>query len=194
MVDCMKNKGALKHPSQFELEPLNFTSYRQFLFEFIAVRGMSYRSFASTYQAYVSFPFVSKLLRRNSAGQFVCEVNLKPEKLAALLKAMGLNPAEISHLILVRLKNDLSQGQYKHSATLSHVLQGLQMVEAGEPRAGSPEHKTEFQFLSGLKALHPSRREKVTEELRQQLEIEMARSSSPLKVQNLHALLRGLKP
>jgi hypothetical protein len=163
---------------------LHFNCYRRFLCEYISNHDLSYRTFAKRHSSYVSFPFLSKLLRKNPTGDFVCEVNIKPEKLAALLKAMGLSSPEISHLILVRLKNDQSVGQYRHSSTFGNFLQTLKQGDALD----NSITKLESLFLTCLKALHGTRRQKVIEELVQQLEIEMTRSTSSLQTQNLKNL------
>lgn len=164
------------------LDPLRYTCYRKFLCDYMAAERLSYRAFALKHSAYVSFPFLSKLLRRNPAGQFVREVNTRPEKLAALLKAMGLDPKQISHLILCRLNTDQVQGQYRHSATFSQVLNSFIAPEGG---MGGISEK----WLEALQALSATRREKVIEELRHQLEIEMARSPSAVRAQRLRGLL-----
>lgn len=164
------------------VDPLRYSCYRRFLCDFMAAEGLSYRAFAHRYSSYVSFPFLSKLLRRNGAGQFVREVNTRPEKLAALLKAMGLDPKEISHLTLCRLNSDQVQGHYRHSATFSQVLSSLKAQEA-------PGTASEQRWVEAMQALPATRRDKVIEVLRHQLEIEMTRSTSAIRAQRLRGIL-----
>ena len=165
-------------------DPLRYTCYRKFLCDFMAAKGLSYRAFALRYGTYISFPFLSKLVRRNPASQFVREVNARPEKLAALFKAMGLEAREISHLILCRLNSDQAPGHYRHAATFSQVLGTLMAQESG-PAVGE-------KWLEGMLALPTPRREKVIEVLRHQLEIEAARSPSAVRAQRLRGILEGV--
>lgn len=166
------------------LEPIQYRCYRQFLLDWIELHKLSYRSFSAKFSSYISFPFLSKLLRRNSEGQFTRDVSLRAEKLAALLRAMGLGQTEISHLVLCRLEGDKWAGSYKYSSAFSETLKSLNT--AG--KNSSPSAK----IVEALESLIISRRQKVIEELKAQLEIEISRASSALKVQKLKNLMEEL--
>lgn len=163
--------------------PLDYSCYRSFLADYLASEKMSYRGFAQRYQAYVSFPLLSKLLRTTNDGRFRAELNLRPERLAALLKAMGLNETEVRHLVLCRLRNDSAPGRYRHASAFQNVLTGLGQGLA-DARIGDGSG-----ILAALGALAPARLKKVLNEINHQLEVEMTRSESDLKIQTL----RGLK-
>jgi hypothetical protein len=162
-----------------------YKSYRQFLFDHLRAEGLSYRAFAARYGTYVSFPFLSKLLRRDANGGFKREVNMRPERLAALLKILGLSQSEISHLMLVRLEEDQKSGTYRHAAAFSQTLRTWQRGRPGNSAQ-------QLNVYTALECLLPSRRQKVISELRFQLEIEYARTTSPLQAQKLKQLLEVL--
>lgn len=160
--------------------PTSYRCYRQFLADYISANDLSYRSFAGRYSAYLSFPFLSKLLRHNSDGEFTRDVNISCEKLAALLTAMGLNAHEIAHLILVRLEGDQRRGSYKHSSAFSNVLKSFRSDKINQ---------SYLNLFESLESLLTTRKQKVINELKTQLTIECERTSSQLKIQKLRKLL-----
>lgn len=145
--------------------------------------NLSYRAFAFKYSTYISFPFLSKLLRRNTQGEFTKDVNLRCEKLAALLKAMGVDQTGISHLIVCRLESDKRTGPYKHSSAFSETLKNL---------TGERINSSYLKIFEGLENLLTTRRQKVIDELKTQLSIEIGRTTSPLKSQKLKNILEAL--
>lgn len=165
------------------ISAIHYRCYRLFLLDHLTENRLSYRGFAAKYGCYISFPFLSKLLRRDSAGQFSRDVNLRCERLAALLKAMGVAQKDISHLILCRLENDKRTGGYKHSTAFSETLKSLQ---------GSKVNSSYLKIFEGLENLLTPRRQKVIEELKAQLSIEVERTNSPLKIQKLRHILEAL--
>lgn len=161
--------------------PLDYSCYRSFLADYLVTKELSYRAFATRYSAYVSFPLLSKLLRTTTDGRFRAELAMRPERLAALLKAMGLKEDEVSHLVLCRLRNDSAPGRYRHASTFQNVLENWGADGKAEARDGSG-------VLAALAALAPQRLKKVLNEINHQLEVEIARCDSDLRMQKLSAL------
>jgi hypothetical protein len=168
------------------MDARSYTCYRKFLRDYLKSQGYSYRAFSRRFSAYVSFPYLSKLLRQNARHEFIAEMSMRPERLSALLKAIGLNQEEITHLILCRLDSDQSSGRYRHSSTFSQVLDSLHGDKVSRQKKKTLIDAALEQALS---ALQPHRRSKVIMELKHQLEIELSRSNSVVKSHKLKQLL-----
>lgn len=187
------------------LETEKYNCYRSYLVDYLSYHGYTYRSFAVKYGAYLSFPMLSKVLRRDGRGNFIKEVSIKPERLAALLRAMDLPMKSVAHLILCRLENDQQVGRYRYSSVFNQILKDFRisaLSSKGQPKGSGldvenkksdAKRSIEDNFLKALEYLHPTRREKVLDELKLQLVIEAERSTSGLKTQRTHALLKQLK-
>jgi transcriptional regulator with XRE-family HTH domain len=161
----------------------NYKCYRLFLSDYLESHQFTYRAFAKKYGNYISFPLLAKILRKTSSGEFSEESNIRLEKLAALLTALGVDRKGVTHLILSQIERDSQPGSYKHSSALSEILKSLRSESI---------NNSYMKYFEALDCLLPNRRNSVINELREQLAIEIERSGSLLKTRKMKLLLEAL--
>lgn len=115
-----------------------YTNYRLFLLDWLESQGYSYRSFCARFSSFVSTIALAKLLSRGKRKKEpLGTYRMAPESLARLAKAMGLGPAEIRHLLLLRLENDADELPGKYGTTYKREMR--QLVEENREAAAHQE-------------------------------------------------------
>lgn len=184
--------------------PINifvYTSYRQFLADWLKEKGLSYRAFAARFAGAISLIALAKLLSRGrSRGEERGDYRISPEALARLGRHMHLSYDELRHLILLRLENDAEvlPGQYGSSfqqtmrdLVAENRLKKSEKEQAG-PNATGGGTETGIKLFELFEVLPNRLRLRLLEEAVLQGKIYAARQTGKTGVKALQSLLREL--
>ncbi len=160
------------------------TDYRAFILEYISLNEISRADFCTKFHAYCNYGSLGPVLSKSPDGSFRDTRGINNVKLAALLKAMGVERNDITKIIVHKMTFESDILPVKHGSEFKKI-----MSELTENTSSSSKSDT---FSSIIDLLDPRAKKKVTEMLIEEIKYNNS-SRSKINDTNRNTILNELR-